>query len=106
MVKKIIVTKILSDEEVSKLEGTWIEESHIKRPIIKTDSDVYYLDENNNEILLLKFRKRVISDKLIKVGWDSYKDLAKASRGRGASAGPVNPDSDYWKKRKLVKTKK
>ena len=56
------------DEEVSKLEGTWIEESHIKRPIIKTDSDVYYLDENNNEILLLKFRKRVISDKLIKVG--------------------------------------
>ena len=106
MVKKIIVTKILTDEEVSKLEGTWIEESHIKRPIIKTDSDVYYLDENNNEVLLLKFRKRVISDKLIKVGWDSYKDLAKASRGRGASAGPVNPDSDYWKKRKLVKTKK
>ena len=106
MVKKIIVTKILSDEEVSKLEGTWIEESHIKRPIIKTDSDVYYLDENNNEILLLKFRKRVISDKLIQIGWNSYKDLAKASRGRGASAGPVNPDSDYWKKRKLVKTKK
>ena len=106
MVKKIIVTKILTDDEVSKLEGTWIEESHIKRPIIKTDSDVYYLDENNNEILLLKFRKRVVSDKLIKVGWDSYKDLAKASRGRGASAGPVNPDSDYWKKRKLVKTKK
>ena len=106
MVKKIIVTKILSDEEVSKLEGTWIEESHIKIPIIKTDSDVYYLDENNNEILLLKFRKRVISDKLIQIGWNSYKDLAKASRGRGASAGPVNPDSDYWKKRKLVKTNK
>jgi len=106
MVKKIIVTKILSDEEVSKLEGTWIEESHIKRPIIKTDSDVYYLDENNNEILLLKFRKKVISDKLIQIGWNSYKDLAKASRGRGASAGPVNPDSDYWKKRKLVKTNK
>jgi len=106
MVKKMIVSKILSNEEVSKLEGTWIEESHIKHPIIKSDTDVYYLDENNNEILLLKFRKRVISDKLIQIGWNSYKDLAKASRGRGASAGPVDPGSDYWKKRKLVKTKK
>jgi len=106
MVKKLIVSKIMSNEEVSKLEGTWIEESHIKKPIIKSDTDVYYLDENNNEILLLKFRKNVISDKLIQIGWESYKDLAKASRGRGASAGPVDPDSDYWKKRKLVKTKK
>ena len=106
MVKKIIVSKIMSNEEVSKLEGTWIEESHIKYPIIKSDTDVYYLDENENEILLLKFRKKVISDKLIQIGWESYKDLAKASRGRGASAGPVDPDSDYWKKRKLVKTKK
>jgi len=106
MAKKLIVSKIMSDVEVSKLEGTWIEESHIKLPIIRTDTDVYYLDENNNELLLLKFRKKVISDKLIKIGWDSYKDLAKASRGRGASAGPVDPDSDYWKKRILVKTNK
>ena len=96
----------MSDEEVSNLEGNWIEESHIILPIIKSDTDVYYLDDNNNEILLLKYRKKVISDKLIEIGWNSYKDLAKASRGRGASAGPISPDSDYWKKRKLVKTKK
>jgi len=105
MITKLIVKKIISDKEVSELEGHWIEESHIKQ-LVKTDTDVYYLDDNNNEVLLLKFRKRVISDKLIQIGWDSYKDLAKASRGRGASAGKINPDSDYWKKRKLVKTKK
>ena len=106
MVKKIIVQKIMTDNEVSSHEGKWVDESYIKNKIIRSDTDVYYLDENNNEKLLLKFRKRVISDKLIDIGWKSYKDLAKASRGRGASAGPVNPESHYWKKRRLVKTKK
>ena len=106
MVKKIVVKKILSDEESSNLEGKWIDESYIKYPLVQSDTDVYRLDENNNEILLLKFRKRVISDKLIQIGWESYKDLAKASRGRGASAGPINPESQYWKKRDLIKTNK
>ena len=106
MVKKIIVHKIMTDKEVEKYEGKWIDESFIKLPIIKSDTDVYYLDEDNNEKLLLKFRKRVISDKLIDIGWNSYKNLAKASRGRGASAGPINSDSHYWKKRRLVKTNK
>ena len=106
MVRKIIVQKIMNDEEVSSLKGNWIDESFIKNSIIKSNTDVYYLDENGEEKLLLKFRKRVISDKLIDIGWKSYKDLAKASRGRGASAGPVDPESHYWKKRRLVKTNK
>ena len=105
MVKKLVVKKIMSDEEVSKLEGIWIEESHINH-LIKSDTDVYRLDDEGNEHLLLKFRKRVISDKLIDIGWESYKDLAKASRGRGASAGPINVNSQYWSKRNLVKTNK
>ena len=106
MVKKLIVTKIMTDEHVSSHKGQWIDESLITHPIIKSDTDVYFLDENGTEKLLLKFRKRVISDKLIDIGWKSYKDLAKASRGRGASAGAINPESDYWKKRRLVKTSK
>ena len=40
MVKQIFVNKILSDKEVSDLEGTWITEKHIKYPIINEDSDV------------------------------------------------------------------
>ena len=106
MVKKIVVSPILTDSEVSNMEGRWIEESHIKHPIIKSDADIYRLDYQGNEILLVKFRKRVISDKLIDIGWKSFKDLAKASRGRGASAGPINPNSQYWSKRNLVKTNK
>ena len=96
----------MTDEQVSTYEGKWIDESFIKHKIIKSDTDIYYLDENGAEKLLLKFRKRVISDKLIDIGWKSYKDLAKASRGRGASAGPIATDSHYWKKRRLVKTNK
>ena len=106
MVKKIVVKQILTDTEVKELEGTWVDDSYIKHPIVKTDTDVYRLDNEGNEILLLKFRKRVISDKLVQIGWESYKDLAKASRGRGASAGPINPESQYRNKRDLVKTKK
>ena len=104
--KKLVVKKLFSDEEIEQRRGTWIEESDIKYPIVNSNTDVYRLDDNGNEILLLKFRKNCINDKLIKIGWDSYKNLAKASRGRGASAGPVDPNSDYWKKRNLVKTSK
>ena len=106
MVKKLIVKPIMNNKEISELEGKWIDDSHIKHPIIKSDTDIYRIDENGNETLLAKFRKRVISDKLINIGWESYKDLAKASRGRGASAGPINSESQYWSKRNLVKTSK
>jgi hypothetical protein len=104
--RKLIAQKLFSDEEISQRRGTWVEESDINYPIIDSNTDVYRLDEKGNEILLLKFRKNCIDDKCIQIGWDSYKNLAKASRGRGASAGPVDPDSAYWKKRNLVKTSK
>ena len=104
--KKLIVEKLFTDKEISLKEGTWIEESDIKHPIVDSNTDVYWKDETGELHLLLKFRKNVIPDELLKIGWDSYKDLAKASRGRGASAGPINAESDYWKKRVLVKTNK
>jgi len=104
--KKLIIRKLFTDEELKLREGTWIEESDIKYPIIESNTDVYWIDDKGSEHLLLKFRKNKINEKLLRLGWDSYKDLAKASRGRGASAGPVDSGSEYWKKRNLVKTKK
>ena len=105
MVQRLFVQKIFSDDEVSNLEGTWIDESHIKLPLVKEDTDVYYNDDGIYK-LLLKFRKNVISDDLIDIGWNSYKDLAKPSRGRGASAGPIDTEGQYWSKKDLVNTKK
>ena len=104
--KVLTVKKLYSDDEIKLKEGHWFEESDIKYPIVNSNTDVYRLDDEGNKHLLLKFRKNVIPDDLIKIGWDSYKDLAKASRGRGASAGHIDTNSQYWGKRKLVDTKK
>lgn len=104
--RTLVVHKIYSDDEIKSKEGQWFDESHINYPIVNSNTDVYRLDDEGNKHLLLKFRKNVIPDELIKIGWDSYKDLAKASRGRGASAGPIDVNSQYWGKRKLVDTKK
>tara|TARA_Y100001958_G_scaffold159682_1_gene162422 strand:+ start:7608 stop:8606 length:999 start_codon:yes stop_codon:yes gene_type:complete len=106
MVKELIVNKLINDDEIKKLKGNWIDEEYIKYPIIKEDTDVYYYDNDNNKKLLLKFRKNVISDEMCELGWNAYKTLAKPSRGRGASAGPIDPESTYWKKRELYNTNK
>ena len=104
--RKIIVPKYLSDDQVASLEGKWIDESYMKHPVIDYNCDVYYIDDNGNEVLLLKFRKNSFTNQLLRTGWKSYKDLAKPSRGRGASAGPIDTTSIYWKKRNIVNTNK
>ena len=105
-IKKLIVEKFLTDQEVKNLKGCFMDESYMKFPVIQSNIDVYYKDDDCNEKLLLKYRKNALTDNEIRLGWNSYKDLAKPSRGRGASAGPIDPDNDYWKKRKLNKTSK
>ena len=105
-IKKLVVSNILTDKEVKDLEGTWIEEHHIKHQIINDDTDVYYFDDDGIKKLLLKFRKGVITDNDIRIGWQAYKNLAKPSRGRGASAGPINTEGQYWSKRTVVNSNK
>lgn len=104
--KKLVVSQLYTDKEMKAKKGTWITEDDIVHPVITKNTDVYRIDSQGNEVLLLKFRKRKIHDRLLEIGWNSYKDLAKASRGRGASAGPISADSDYWKKRTLMQTNK
>tara|TARA_Y100000768_G_scaffold378955_1_gene354024 strand:+ start:222 stop:1379 length:1158 start_codon:yes stop_codon:yes gene_type:complete len=104
--RKIVVPKYLTDDEVASLEGKWINESYMKLPVINYNCDVYYKEDDGSLKLLLKFRKNQFNHSIIRTGWSSYKDLAKASRGRGASAGPISTDSIYWKKRNIVNTSK
>ena len=58
---KLIVKPLYSDKEMKQREGTWIEESDITHPILESNTDVYRIDENGNEVLLLKFRKNKIN---------------------------------------------
>ena len=104
--KKLVIHKIICDKEASKLEGTWVSESQLKYPIINYNCDVYYKEDDGTEKLLLKFRKNSFTNSQIRNGWQSYKDLAKPSRGRGASAGPIDTGSVYWKKRNIINTSK
>lgn len=104
--KKLVVRSLFTDGEMKEREGTFVSPEDIVHPIITSNTDVYRIDEEGKEVLLLKFRKRKINDTLLHVGWNSYRHLAKASRGRGASAGMISTDSPYWKKRTLVSTKK
>ena len=105
-IKKLLISKIMSDEEIASREGTWFTEDDLVHPVVRSNIDVYYLDESGQEKLLLKYRKNQISDELCDLGWQSYKDLAKPSRGRGASAGPIHQEGQYFGKRSLVHTKK
>ena len=105
-IKKLLISKIISDEGIASREGTWFTEDDLVHPVVRSNIDVYYLDESGQEKLLLKYRKNQISDELCDLGWQSYKDLAKPSRGRGASAGPIHQEGQYFGKRSLVHTKK
>jgi len=104
--KELIVKKVLTDLETKKLKGEWIDESYMKYPVITEDTDVYYFDNKGIKQVLCKFRKNIISDEFTKIGWDSYKNLAKPSRGRGAAAGHINTSGVYWSKKELIDTDK
>ena len=59
-IKKLFISKLFSDEEIASKEGTWFSESDLKYPVINSNIDVYYKDNDGNERLLLKFRKNRI----------------------------------------------
>ena len=87
--------------EVKSIKGKYLTNEDIKHDIVDVDCDCY-TDEGT---LLFKFRKNVLTEELCSLAWDNYKGLAKASRGRGASAGEIDTNAVYWKKRTPVDTK-
>jgi len=90
MVRKIIVDKILSDDEIASKEGEYFAESYYKkkgRYIIKDDCDVYTRDGK----LLMKLRKKVIPKQLTDLALESYLEASKKKHeNRGAAAGVLD----------------
>ncbi len=97
---EIICQKLLTDEEVKNLKGTYLDESHYNT-LVREDCDCYDTDGN----LLFKFRKNVVSEEVSNKSFECFKHLAPISRGRGASAGLIDHNSIYWKKRQPIKTR-
>ena len=83
MVKKVIVKKILSDEETEKIKGTVLPKGYFKQ-VFKEDIDVYTEDGKP----LLRFRKGVLSQKNVDQAYENMIDHArKLTSNRGMTAG-------------------
>jgi len=101
MIHQLKFDRIVSDDDLKKLAGEYLGDEWIHNEIDK-DCDIY--DSETNE-LVCSFRKKRVSVALTTLAIHTLAPLAVASRGRGLAAGPIDPDSKYWRKRKLVNTK-
>jgi len=90
MVKKILVKKYISDKIMEKKEGEYFTKKDFNL-IIKSDADVYYIDDDGKKKILLKFRKKIVPKKL---SIDAFNAFNKASKkkhnNRGAAAGKLD----------------
>lgn len=85
-IKKIIVSKIMTDDEIKSREGEYFNEDHY-HTIINEDCDVY----SDTGLLLLKLRKNVIDSELGKQTVLALRNAAKKKHeNRGAAAGELN----------------
>jgi hypothetical protein len=101
-VKTVILEPIMTNDEIKGREGTYFTDKEVKT-IFDEDVDVYGKESSTGaKKLLARFRKHVLPNPLVKTGWEAYYRTAAASRNRGAAAGPIRVDSNYWKKRKPV----
>jgi len=101
-VRQVTLEPQMTDDEIKAREGTHFTEKDVDK-IFDEDVDVYGIDPSTGKKnLLARFRKHVIPNELIKIGWEAYYQTAATSRNRGAAAGPIQRDSNYWKKRKPV----
>ena len=98
VIKDIFLPRICSDTDLKTLKGTFLDDEWIVNYI---NYDVNIYDEDTGK-LVASFRKNRL--KGFNDNFQYFKHLANPSRGRGASAGPIDPQSDYWKKRTLIKT--
>jgi len=98
-VKRHVVKKVMTDEDIEAKEGSYFDGKGCL--MLRASTDVY--DEEGH--LLAKFRKGVFSKDTTDLGWEAFHQAAAASRSRGAAAGPINPKSEYWKKRKIVENR-
>jgi len=91
-IKIITLKPILSKDSINNKEGQYFSEKHYTEhnPVVKSNTDVYGIEEDGTKKLLFKFRKNVIQDKIC---IDAYNALEKHARhknsNRGAAAGKL-----------------
>ena len=69
MVQELIAKKFLTDKETKQLEGTWIDESYMKFPVVTEDMDVYYWDQGEKSYHEISKRGDVVRVDSIGLGF-------------------------------------
>ena len=82
MINKLIVKKILTDQQLEKIKGTQYEKYD---KLIDLDTDIY-TEEGK---LLLKFRKKCIPIKLCKIAYNNYILAGKQKTSNRGNAGGI-----------------
>ena len=89
-IETIVVEKIMSDEDISKKEGTYFDNKYYFKTITQNTDCIYY-DENGHCKVLFRFRKNVIDEdesQLANLSWKKY--AMKLHDNRGAAAGMLD----------------
>jgi len=97
----ITATVKLADEDCEELKGKYLDDSYYDT-LITENCDCFREDGS----ILFKFRKKLLNQNEADVAFLAFKNLAKATHSRGASAGPIDPNSVFWKKRPIIKMNK
>ena len=97
----IIAPSKLDDTSCDELKGKLLDDSYYDT-LVTEDCDCFREDGT----ILFKFRKNFVSKDNADVGFFAFKNLAKATHARGAAAGPIDQNSTFWKKRKVIKLNK
>lgn len=88
-IKVIIAKRLLDDDYIKSKEGEYFDEKHYNK-IINYNCDVYYYEDGEKKTLL-KFRKKVIPEKLCQIGLECLTEAAKKTHdNRGAAAGVID----------------
>ena len=86
----LFATKKMADDVIKKKEGDYFDSSHYDI-IVRDNCDCYYNDENNNKLILFKFRKNVIPLEHCMLGIKNLKEAAqKKHDNRGPAAGKID----------------
>ena len=94
--KEVVVESKMTSDEIKAKEGMYFDGKDYT--IFDEDVDVYAMIDGKKK-LLAKLRKEAIDPERIKLGWEAFWIAAGPSRNRGAAAGPIDPESKYWKQR-------
>ena len=95
---KLILSELYSDDDLETLKGKYLDDEYI-HTMINESCDIY----SDTGEFILSFKKDIISEHNRNIGFNNFKNCILPSRGRGASAGEIDPEAIYWKKRKIVK---